>query len=138
MKVLFITMTMMMMVKYSTSRDSFPVDFKCSYYQSEADYRHALKSTSISSWSHPCQRYPTHFYRLLSFIHGASQGVLVVKNSSASAGDIRGVGLIPGLGRCPGGGDGNPLRDSCLENSMDRRAWQDTVHRVAKSLTRLK
>ena len=68
----------------------------------------------------------------------ASQGVLVVKNSSASAGDIRGVGLIPGLGRCPGGGDGNPLRDSCLENSMDRRAWQDTVHRVAKSLTRLK
>ena len=135
MKVLFITMTMMMMVKYSTSRDSFPVDFKCSYYQSEADYRHALKSTSISSWSHPCQRYPTHFYRLLSFIHGASQGVLVVKNSSASAGDIRGVGLIPGLGRCPGGGDGNPLQYSYLKNPVDRGTWKAIVHGVTKKWT---
>ena len=42
-------------------------------------------------------------------------------------------GLIPGLGRAPGGGHGNPLQYSCLENPMDRGAWQATVHRVAES-----
>ena len=46
-------------------------------------------------------------------------------------------GSIPGLGRCPGEGNGNPLQDSCLENPMDRGAWQATVHGVAKSWTRL-
>ena len=45
------------------------------------------------------------------------------KNLPASAGDIRDVGLIPGSGRSPGGGNGNPLQYSCLENSMDRGAW---------------
>ena len=45
---------------------------------------------------------------------------LVVKNPSANAGDIRDVGLIPGSGRSPGGGRGNPLQCSCLENPMDR------------------
>ena len=47
------------------------------------------------------------------------------------------VSLIPGLGRSPGKGNGNPLQCSCLENSMDRGAWQATVHAVAKSLTQL-
>ena len=60
---------------------------------------------------------------------------LVVKNSSANAGD---VGLIPGLGRPPGGGNGDPLQYSCLENPMDRGAWWATVRRVAKSQTQLK
>ena len=54
------------------------------------------------------------------------------------AGDIRVVALIPGSGRYPGGGHGNPLQCSCLENPMDRGAWQTTVHRVTKSQTRLK
>ena len=49
----------------------------------------------------------------------------VVKNLPADAGD---ASLIPGLGRFTGGGNGNPLQYSCLENSMDRRAWWDTVH----------
>ena len=53
----------------------------------------------------------------------ASQAVLVVKNPPASAGDIRDVGSIPGLGRPPGGGHGNPLQHSCLENPRDRGAW---------------
>ena len=53
-------------------------------------------------------------------IDGASQMVLVVKNLPANAGDIRHVGLIPGLGRSPGEGHGNPLQYSCLENPMDR------------------
>ena len=59
-------------------------------------------------------------------------------NLPASAGDLRGVGSIPGLGRSPGGGHGNPLQYSCLENPMDRGAWWAIVHRVAKSQTQLK
>ena len=64
--------------------------------------------------------------------------VLVVKNPSASAGDIRDTGSIPGLERSPGGGHGDPLQYSCLENPMDREAWQATVYRVTKSRTRVK
>ena len=45
------------------------------------------------------------------------------------------MGLIPGLGKTPGGGDGNPLQYSCLENPMDTEAWQAMVHGVAKSQT---
>ena len=68
----------------------------------------------------------------------ASQVGLVVKNPPANAGDLRDVSPIPGSGRSPGGGHGNPLQYSCLENAMDRGAWQDTVHGVTKSQTRLK
>ena len=56
----------------------------------------------------------------------------------ASAGDVGDVGLTPGSGRSPGEGRGNPLQYSCLENPMDRGAWQATVHRVAKSWTQIK
>ena len=66
-------------------------------------------------------------------MHGASQVVLIVKNPPANAGDIRDAGSIPGLGRSPGGGHGNPLQYSCLENRKDRRAWQATVHRIEKT-----
>ena len=52
----------------------------------------------------------------------------MVKNPPANAGDTRDMGLIPGLGGSPGGGNGNPLQYSCLENPMDRGAWQTTVH----------
>ena len=65
----------------------------------------------------------------------ASQVVLVVKNLPANAEDIRDADLIPGLGRFPGGGHGNPLQYSCLENLMDRGAWQTTVHGVTNSWT---
>ena len=54
------------------------------------------------------------------------------KNPPANAGDIRDVGLIPGSGSSPGGGHGNPLHYSCLENLMDRGAWRATVHRDAE------
>ena len=63
---------------------------------------------------------------------------LVVKNLLANARDIRDPGLIPGFGRSPGGGHGNPLQYSCLENPTDRGAWQATVHGIAKSQTSLK
>ena len=57
----------------------------------------------------------------------------MVKNLPANSGDIRDTGLIPGSGRSPGGGHGNPLQYSCLENLMDRRDEQATVHRVVES-----
>ena len=60
--------------------------------------------------------------------------VLVVKNPPANAGHIRDVGLIPELGRSSGGGHGNPLQYSCLENSMDRGAWWAMVHEGHKEL----
>ena len=59
----------------------------------------------------------------------------MVKNSPANAGDISYAGLIPGSGRSPGEGNGNPLQYSCLENPMDRGAWRATVHWVSKSRT---
>ena len=59
-------------------------------------------------------------------------GGSVVKNLPASAGDARDVGLIPGSGKSPGEGSGNPLRYSCLENPMDRGIWQTTGRGVAK------
>ena len=67
----------------------------------------------------------------------AFQVVLVVKNLPANAGDVRDMGLIPGLGRSPGEGHGNTFQYSCLENPMNRGAWRATVHRVTKSRTQL-
>ena len=59
----------------------------------------------------------------------------MVKNPPANAGDKRDAGLIPRSGRSPEGGHDNPLQYSCLENPMDRGAWQATVHRVTMSWT---
>jgi len=64
-------------------------------------------------------------------------GEAVVKNLPASTGDTGDEGLISGSGRSPGEGNGNPLQFSCLGNSVDRGAWQTTVHGVAKSQTQL-
>ena len=60
------------------------------------------------------------------------------KNLAANAGDITNMGSIPRLGGSPGGGNGNLLQDSCLENPMDMGAWRTTAHRVAKSWRQLK
>ena len=70
--------------------------------------------------------------------HLKCQVVLMVKNSPASAEDVRDkrdAGSIPGLGRSPAGGHGNSLQYSCLENPTDREAWSATVHRVAHNWT---
>ena len=61
----------------------------------------------------------------------------VVKNLPANAGATRDTGLIPGSGRCPGEGNGNPLQYYCQENLMDKAAWWATVHGITKSRTRL-
>ena len=59
--------------------------------------------------------------------------VLKVNNPFANAGDVTDVDSFPGLGRSPGGGHGNPLQYSCLENPMDRGAWRTIAHWVTKS-----
>ena len=64
---------------------------------------------------------------------GVSQVALVVKNPPANAGDTRDMDSVPGSGRSPGGGHGNPLQDSHLENPMARGAWWATIHDVTES-----
>ena len=59
----------------------------------------------------------------------------MVEDSPPNAEDVRDVGLIPGSGRSPGEGHGNPLQYSCLENPMDRAAWEAMVHKVTQSQT---
>ena len=71
-------------------------------------------------------------YIKIKCIHGASQVAQQVENPPAKAGD---AGLIPGSGRSPGGGHGNPFLYSCLGNPMDRGAWQATVRGIASSRT---
>ena len=71
----------------------------------------------------------SHSKLMLTFPGGSDS-----KETSRSAGDL---GLIPELGRSPGGGNGTPLQYSCLDNSMDRGSWRGTVHGVAKSQTQL-
>ena len=61
----------------------------------------------------------------------------MVKNLFASAGDERDLGLIPGLGKSPGEGNGNPLQYSCVENPMHSGTWWATVHEVAKRVVKL-
>ena len=73
---------------------------------------------------------------VLEFHIGASQ-VLSGKESTCQAGDAGDLGSIPGLGRFPRVGNGNALQYSCLENPIDRGAWQATVHGIAKSQTQL-
>ena len=70
-------------------------------------------------------------------LEGGFPGASVVKEL-ASAGAIRGVYLIPGSRRFPGGGNGNPLQYSCLENPTDRGVWRATIHGVAKSWTQIR
>ena len=90
-------------------------------------------------------QFPWHCFLILSFFLSlsagilllsplqASQVVLVVRILPANAGDLRDMGLIPGTGRSPRGGNSNPLQYSCLGNTMDRGAWWATVHGVPKS-----
>ena len=72
-------------------------------------------------------------FRFLRNLHGGS----MVKNPTSNV-DTGDAGFIPGSGRCPGGGHGNPFQYSCWKNPMDRRAWWATVQRVTKSWTQLK
>ena len=92
-----------------------------------------LHCRGVSLLPHDCG-----FGDLLTYIFWAPAVTLVVKNLPVNARDIRDIGLIPGSGRSSGGGSGNPLQYSCLENPMDRGAWQAKVYRASKSQTRMK
>ena len=72
----------------------------------------------------------THMHIYMGFPGGSA-----VKNLPANAGDLKDMGSIPDWRRFPGGGDGNPLHYSCLENPRDRGDWQATVHEFTKSWT---
>ena len=89
--------------------------------QAENDY-HLLAETRLKHGNLKRSRFPWS---------------LSSKDSTCNAGDVGNVGLILELGRSPRVGNGNPLQCSCWENSMDRGAWQATVHRFAKSWTQL-
>ena len=103
---------------------------------------------NYSKWTHVCPRAPSGLIHLVTQLaqedceginsicsqYRASQVVLVVKNPPANAEGIIVVGLIPRLGRSPGGEHSSPLQYSCLENPMDRGAWRATDHRVPKEL----
>ena len=99
-------------------------------------------SGPLSSWQTAYQNGNRN--EIVSYLNGtlhfhlASQVALVVKNLCTNAGDLRDAGSIPGWGRSSGGGHGNPLQYPCLENPMDREAWQAKVHGVTKSQTRPK
>ena len=88
----------------------------------ESDTTELVTHTQTHTQTH------THTHRRM-----ASQVELVLKNLPANAGNIRDMGLILGLERSPGEGNGNPVQDSSLENPMDRGTWQATVYRVAQS-----
>ena len=85
------------------------------------------------SWGYAYQRSRKRIPLIRSFFHGKGfPGGLDGKASACNAGD---PGSIPGSGRSPGEGSGNPLQSSCLENPMDGGAWRATVHGVTKSQT---
>ena len=97
-----------------------------------------LNSQNNSGKGKQSWRAHTSWFENIIKLQWASQVVLVLKNPPANAGVVRGTGSIPGSGTVSGGGHSNPFQYSCLENPMDKWAWKATVHRVAKSWTRLK
>ena len=89
----------------------------------------AFETTHLQFWPLQNQAGTVYWKGLLGGLDGSDS-----KESACNAGDS---GLIPGVGRSPGEGNGNPLQYSCLENSMDREAWWATVHGATDSWTQL-
>ena len=107
-------------------------DFLPCYWQNESFPNELYRVTAtLRSVSH---RHTHHTHKICSHLFPGFPFSSVGKGSACSAGDL---GLIPGLGRAPGEGNGNPLQYPCLENLMDRGAWWAAVHGVSKSRTRL-
>ena len=97
--------------------------------------------TGLLCFSHDTQ-VPVFIFIIVIFCHSVSMstsnlGFLGGLDGRESASDVEDLGSIPGSERSPGGGNGNPLQYSCLENPTDRGAWRTAVHGVAKSQTRL-
>ena len=87
----------------------------------------------------PLENRSTILFPLVNGLHCVNlQSAIELNTILPASADVRGAGLIPGLGGSPGGRHGSPLQYSCLENPMDRGAWRATGHGVAKSWTRLR
>ena len=114
---------------YSFSNFLLPISVgRCLHFSYKCEWIQYFRYIKLHIHTHTHTYTHTHIY---IYIYIASQVVLVVTNLPDNAGDIRDSGLIPGSVRCPGGGHGNPIQYSCLENPMDRRVCQATVNRVA-------
>ena len=113
-------------------------DLLCRYPEHDSFICHRHVSAT-SDFGIPCVKIPlfkmVSFYSLIFQKSYSNQVALVVKNPPANAGDGSDASLIPGLGRSPAVGNGNPLQCSCLGNAMDRGAWWATVHGVTESDT---
>ena len=96
--------------------------------------------SSLSLPAFPVSHADVGFLRIVILLCrlGFYEGVLIISVGEESACNAGDVGVTPGWGRSPGGGHGNPLQYSCLENPMDRGAWRATVQRVTKSRMRLR
>ena len=105
--------------------------------QKNMDYSYITYSQSFCSSHNTLGKYFVDPKIFLQFITCQLQGFPSSSDGKASSCHAGDLGLIPGLGRSPGEGNGNPLQYSCLENFMDRGAWRATVHGVTKSWTRL-
>ena len=99
-------------------------------------FLYELQGKQVYIWLHIIHTHKKSNSTELYKVKGFSGGT-VVKNMPPSEGDARDMGSVSGSGRFSEVGNGNPLQNSCLRNSMDRGAWQATVHGVAKSLTQL-
>ena len=100
-----------------------------------SDLLHCITVSRSIKWPNFVPFYDWIIFHIVCVCVGASRLVLVVKNPPANAGKLEDPGSLPGSGRSPWGGHGNPLQYSCLENPMEGGAWKAIVHRVAKSRT---
>ena len=101
----------------------FPKEFELTAWQGRKTSLRVIYDPAPEITSAMLCAFGKRIYTSFHWMLGTSQVALVVKNPPANAGDTRDKGSILGSGRSPGGGHGNPLQYSCLENPMDRRAW---------------
>ena len=99
-------------------------------------WRRTARHIAALLQSRSCPNHAAQELHQQGWTQRASQAATAANNLPASAGDTADLGSFSGSGRSPGGGSGNPLQHSCLENSTDRRAWWASVHGIEKSWTR--
>ena len=135
------TFTLLCNYPHLPSSENFFIFLNWNSILSKQKLPFSLPSPIPVAGNHPSTFCLCKFPRWLSDKESACQcrrPKTVIKNLPANAGDLRDAGLIPGSGRSLGEGNGNQLKDSCLENPMDRGAWRATVHGVAQRQAKLR